>query len=526
MSVKDSPRSDLLHLSAVEIASRVRGGELSAGEVIEAHIARIDETHSRLNALVVRTFERARHDAAAVDQARRRGETLSPLAGVPMTIKDCFHVAGTPTTLGLRRLAERPMAADASLVERLRQAGAIILGKTNVPELMLMHETDNPLYGRTNNPWNPDRSPGGSSGGEAAIVAAGGSVLGLANDLGGSIRQPAHSCGVCGFKPSTGRLTTLGMLGSFTGMEAIAGQPGPIARHVSDLNLFMQTLVDGHGEPADPNVVPLAWSDPRRVDVSRLRVAMWTDDGYFAPSPAVRRAVLEAAEVLRGAGACVEPLAPPDVHEAMRLYFSLLSADGGASARRLLDHDPVNPEVRHLLNLARLPRWLRPGLGWLWHALGQRHAAELLRSTAPASASQYWQITHRRRQYVLRFLQTLDAGGYDALLCPVHALPALTHGSFRHLPGAGSYSMLTNLLGVPSGTVPITTVRPGEESDRRASHDRVERAALAVEANSAGLPIGVQVASRMHHDDVALALMQVLETHFRGQSGYPHAPPI
>jgi len=401
----------------------------------------------------------------------------------------------------------------------------VILGKTNVPELMLMHETDNPLYGRTNNPWDPARSPGGSSGGEAAIVAAGGSALGLGNDLGGSIRQPAHSCGVCGFKPSTGRLTTRGVLSNFNGMETVVGQPGPIARHVRDLDLCMQTLVGPGGDPQDANVVPLAWPDPQRVDIAGLRVAMWTDDGFFSPAPAVRRAVLEAADALRAAGAQVESFAPPDIHEAMQLYFSLLSADGGATARRLLEHDPVNPEVRYLVNLARLPRRLRPTLGWLLERVGQRHAAELLRHTAPASASQYWQATHRRRQYVLRFFEALDAGRFDAMLCPVHALPALTHGSFTHLLAAGSYSMLTNLLGVPTGTVPITRVRPGEESDRRASGDRVERAALAVEADSAGLPIGVQVASRMWREDVALALMQMLETHFRTRPGYPHAPP-
>jgi fatty acid amide hydrolase len=271
--------------------------------------------------------------------------------------------------------------------------------------------------------------------------------------------------------------------------------------------------------------VPLGWADPRRVDISRLRVAMWTDDGFFSPAPAVRRAVFEAADILRAAGAQVESFTPPDVHAAMQLYFSLLSADGGAEARRLLDQDPVHPQVRYLLTMTRVPRLLRPGLGWLLARVGQRHAAELLRHTAPASAAEYWQATHRRRQYVLRFFEALDAGGFDAMLCPVHAMPALTHGSSTHLLSAASYSMLTNLLGVPTGSVPITTVRPGEESDRRASHDRVERAALAVEADSAGLPIGVQVASRMWREDVTLALMEVLERQARTKPGYPHAPP-
>lgn len=518
-------QSEWVRLGATEIADGVRAGQFAAADVVEAHIAQIQATHERLNAVVVRTFDRARIEAAAVDHARASGETLGPLAGVPMTVKECFHVAGTPTTIGLKHFADQPEPADASLVARLRQAGAIILGKTNVPQLMLLHEADNPLYGRTNNPWHPARSPGGSSGGEAAIMAVGGSALGLANDLGGSIRQPAHSCGVCGFKPTSIRLTTLGIRGNFRGMEAIVGQPGPIARHVRDLNLFMQTLVDGRGDPHDPRVAPLAWPDPNQVDVSKLRVAMWTDDGFFSPSPAVRRAVQEAAEVLRSAGVQVESFAPPAVHEAMHLYFSILSADGGYDARLLLDGDAANHEVGYLLTMARIPRLLRSAIGWTLERIGQRHAAELVRHTAPASAWQYWQTTDRRRKYVLRFFEALAVGRFDAMLCPVHALPALTHGSFKHLVAAASYSMLTNLLGVPTGAVPITRVRPGEESDRRASHDRVERAALAVEADSAGLPIGVQVAAPLWRDDVVLALMQVLETACSSRPDYPRWPP-
>ena len=161
--------------------------------------------------------------------------------------------------------------------------------------MMLMHETANPLYGRTNNPWNPVRSPGGSSGGEAAIIAAGGSALGLANDLGGSIRQPAHSCGIYGFKPTSGRLSNRGIVSNFRGMEAIAGQPGPMARSVADLNLAMRVL-SGPGEDLDdPLLASTSWPEPERVPLAGLGMAMWTDDGFFHPARGCRRAVEKAA---------------------------------------------------------------------------------------------------------------------------------------------------------------------------------------------------------------------------------------
>jgi Asp-tRNA(Asn)/Glu-tRNA(Gln) amidotransferase A subunit family amidase len=513
-------------LTATQLAERIRSGEMSAAEVVEAHIARIEEVNPRLNAVVVPRFDEARAAAAAIDAARRRGDTLGPLAGVPITIKECFHVAGTPTTLGVPHLAGDVQPVDGPLVARLRAAGAIILGKTNVPELLLMHESDNPLYGRTINPWHADRSPGGSSGGESAIIAAGGSALGLANDLGGSIRQPAHSCGICGLKSTTGRLTNLGLRLNLEGMEAIVGQPGPMARSVADLALAMRVLAAPGLERIDPTVSPVPWCDPEQVELNGLRVAMWTDDGFFPSSPAVRRAILEAAAVLRARGVTIESFQPPQIDEAMQLYFRLLSADGGAGSRKTLRGDEVHPEVRQLLWQSCIPRSTRPVLSWLLNGLGQHRKARLLRHTGPDSAAGYWQATAERRKYNQQFLSALDAGRFDAMLCPVHALPALTHGSFIHLLSAASPSMLTNLLGVPSGAVPVTTVRLGEESDRVVGRDHIDRAALAVEANSAGLPIGVQVAARHWREDVVLSLMAAIEAGCRGRAGYPDRPPL
>jgi len=526
-------RHPLTRLSATELANGIAAGRFSSVEVVEAHIRRIEATHAALNAVVVPLFDRARADAAAADLSRNQGRPLGPLHGVPVTIKECFHVAGTASTLGVGWLAAEKFSADGVLVRRLRRAGAIVLGKTNVPQLMLLHETDNPVYGRTNNPWDLARGPGGSSGGEAAIIAAGGSPLGLASDLGGSIRQPAHTCGICGLMPTFRRLTNAGKRGNFLGMEAVSLQPGPMARSVADLELALGVLIgqspddlESVAADFDPLVAPMPLRKSADVAIKRLRIGFWIDDGYFAASPAIRRAVTEAAAALAARGAHVEPFAPPDVPQAMRLYFGLLSADGGANLKRTLGASPMDWRIRRLMRVGEVPKLLRPVMQRLFASRGQNRSVELLRSIRAASADGYWQLTLARAEYAEQFLSAMQTARLDALVFPPHALPALTHGATRDLPQAASYSFLANLLGIPAGVLPATRVGAGEESDRPASRDAVERAAIAVERGSAGLPVDVQVAARAWREDVVLAVMTSLESHFRAQVDYPTAPPI
>ncbi|HEY7976271.1 MAG TPA: amidase, partial [Ktedonobacterales bacterium] len=201
--------TEITDLSAVALAASIARGDLSAIEAVEASIARIEAVNPRLNAVVVKRYDEARAEARAADERQARGEPLGPLHGVPITVKECFDVTGTPATYGLPSRAHTLATEDDLYVARLRAAGAIIVGKTNLSQLLLYIESDNPLYGRTNNPWDLTRTPGGSSGGQAAIIAAGGSPLGLATDIGGSIRMPAAFCGVVGMKPTAGRTPDL-----------------------------------------------------------------------------------------------------------------------------------------------------------------------------------------------------------------------------------------------------------------------------------------------------------------------------
>ena len=515
--------------SASELARLIRGGEVSAKEVVESHIRRIKEVDDRLNAVVFRRFDQALAEAAAADEARARGDSIGPPHGVPVTIKDQFLVTGMPTTFGLPGRASHRANADGPLVGRLRRAGAIVLGKTNVSQLLFYHESDNPLYGRTNNPWNLDRTPGGSSGGEAAIVAAGGSALGLGSDLGGSIRVPAHFCGIAGLKPTSGRLTLLDTpAGIFFAQNVIVYQPGTLARTVDDLALAMSVLAAPGQEDFDPTIEGRTWPDSTVLEVAALRVGLYEDDGWFRPSPAVRRAVRDTGVVLEACGARVEPFRPPDVGEALRLFIAVLSADGLQTFHKALRGQPVDPRLKAFLAVSKIPRPIRPVVAAAMIAAGRPHAGLAVRAGGPWGEHRLRALAGEVEGYRARFLASLDAARLDVLVCPPHALPALTHGTGDDLTAitAGSYATLFNVLGLPAGVMPATHVRAGEESDRVSSRNVPNQLALGVERGSVGLPVGVQVVARPWREDVVLSVMAAVEGACRSEADYPVLAPL
>ncbi len=513
----------LTHLSATELAAGIREGRFSAEEVVEAHIRRIEAVNGDLNAVVIPLFEQARQQAQAADEAQRRGEPMGPLHGVPVTIKEQYRVAGTQTTLGATNKIGNVYHDEGPLVTKLRQAGAIILGKTNIIQTLAGLECDNRVYGRSQNPYNHARTPGGSSGGEAAIIAVGGSPLGMAGDYAGSIRIPAHFCGVQGFKPTSGRLSNADFPPDLLsgGQETVIPQPGPIARTVADLQLAMAVFAETSLATTPDMVPPVPWRDPEKVDVAGLRIGYYTDNGYFPASPALRRAVREAAESLQVLGASVAPFAPPDAAEAARIFLGASSAGGGKDYHRLLGDEKPIPQVAGLFQGFSIPPLVKLLLPKVMRARGQGYLAYLMDCMGPVSAEKYWGIVEARAAYRAQFIWSLEEGGFDAILCPPYALPAVTHGSSAHLFPAMTYGLVYNVLGAPAGVVAATTVQPGEGSDREVSRDLADITAREVEQGSAGLPVGVQVVARHWREDMALAVMAALEAHFREQPGYP-----
>ncbi len=515
---------ELWRLGAGDLAGRIARGEISAREAVEAHIARIEAVDPALNAAVMKRYAVARAEAEEADRRRGRGEALGPLHGVPVSIKECLDLAGTPATFGLPARAGALAAADEIHVARLRRAGAIVLAKTNVAQLLLYTESDNPVYGRTNNPWNLARTPGGSSGGEGALIAAGGSALGLGTDIGGSIRNPAAFCGIAGLKPTAGRCPDPGRFSIPWGQRAVASQVGPLARRVADVALALAIINGGDAVGPAP---PLG--DHRSVAPASLSVACFEDDGDFPPAPAAARAVREAAEILASAGARIVPWRPPGIAEVHALFYGIMSGDRGAAERALLRGQKRDPRLTPLLMSAALPVGARSLLAGLLGGIGQRRLAALLRQLGSGGTGDYWRLVEAQADYQQRFAAALDdaAGGpCDAILCPAFAVPALPHGLTRDLGLPGSYTILANVLGWPAGVVPLTRVRAEEESARPASADLVERAARKAERGSAGLPIGVQLIARPWREEVALALMQAIESAAARRADYPAAPPL
>lgn len=519
--------NELIWLSATELARRIRTGEVSSREATEVAIARIQAVNAKINAVVFPMFELARAAAQAADEAQAHGEELALLHGVPITIKDQFDVQGAPSTWGVTSRARVLAEADGPIVARLRHAGGIILGKTNVPQLLFYAESDNPVYGTCRNPWNQDRVPGGSSGGEGAILAAGGSYLGMGGDIGGSLRVPAHFNGIATIKPTSPRLSGLDNPRYFAnGQEAIIAQIGPMARTIADVVLGLQIMAAPGMERLDPRVPPVPLGDPQRVTIAGMRVAMYEDDGFFPASPAVRRAVREAATVLQAQGAIIEPWTPPDVTHGMMIFAGLLGADGGRNQRQTLAGDKPTPQLAALFQVASLPRAFRPLIARLMQGSGQRRTAQMVQHIRPLSAADYWDLILERTRYRDGFLAALDAGKYDAILCPPHALPALIHGATVQIPFAASYSMIYNLLEMPAGVVPVTRVRPSKESERPRSRDSQEIMARRCDEHSAGLPVGVQVVAHHWREDIVLALLAAIEAGARTTPDFPQHPPI
>lgn len=304
---------DIIGAPAAWLARAIRAKELSSVEVVKAHLDHIHAVNPRLNAVVFATAESALTQARSADRRNKRKNHLGPLHGVPFTAKDIFDTKGLPTTAGLRMLKGKVSERDATVIARMREAGAILIGKTNCPPGGVGGDSWSPLHGGTRNPYDVSRSPGGSSSGEAAIIAACGSPLGLGSDSGGSLRMPAHYCGIATLKPTAGLVPTTGAYGLPGGLSDPRSQVGPMARFVSDLELTLPILAGPDGMDSAVVPVPLARRAP---GLQGLKVAWYADDGIFKPSQPIVATVRAAAHALDKAGCVVSEERPPGLREA------------------------------------------------------------------------------------------------------------------------------------------------------------------------------------------------------------------
>ena len=456
--------SDIIYSSAASIAQSIRDKEISAAEVVQAHLDRIAEVNPSLNAVVHLCADRALQEAADADAALARGDNTGPLHGVPMTLKDSLDTEGVVTTGGTTGRRDFIPDTDATVTARLRAAGAVLMGKTNTPELTMAGETDNSVYGRTNNPFDLERSPGGSSGGAGAIVTTGGSPFDIGSDTGGSIRMPAHLCGIAGIKPNSGRVPRTGHIIEYTlGATDSYTQNGPMARYVEDLDLILR-IISGP-DWIDPAIVDMPLRDPADVDLNSLRVAFYTDPpGFKVPLQDTRDTTLAAVRALSDVAASVEEDAPQPIERVPGITARVGGGDGRAGTRRILDRHGTK-EISAFLK-------------------GRFDDAELITTGEFTKALE---DLDQYRSDMIRFMSD-----YDVIIAPVTAAPARPHGaSFEDRNRHAFYTGPYNLTGWPG-----TVVRCG--------------------ASSEGLPIGVQIIARPWREDVSLAVAAFLESALGG----------
>jgi fatty acid amide hydrolase 2 len=469
--------SDLLTSSATRLAAMIRAREVSSREVVEAHIARIETVNPRINAVVRARFAEARAEADLADARVRSGATeLPPFHGVPCTIKEAFALEGMPNSSGLWSRREVIAREDATAVARLRAAGAIPLGVTNVSELCMWMESDNRVYGRTNNPYDASRTAGGSSGGEGAIVGAGGSPFGLGSDIGGSIRMPAFFNGVFGHKPTGGLVPGTGQYPCAENDALRLLTTGPLCRRAEDLWPLLRILAGPDGK--DSRCEARELGDPAAVAIEGLDVTVIEEDGRVPVSVEIRGAVRRAANVLARRGARVKTAKIHRLRRAFEIWSARMDAAAETSFSELMgDGAPFRPA----LELAR------------WAALRSRHTLpgillamfEGVTKLAPARVQHYLREAEELRAELVTLI------GEGVLLYPPYPSVAPRHGRPLLPPFQWVYTAVFNATELPATQVPLGL---GHE----------------------GVPLGVQVVAAHGRDHVSVAVALELERVFGG----------
>lgn len=453
--------TELWRESALDLAGMIRKGEVTSREVIEAHLARIDQVNPQINAVVRLLADEARQAADAADRAVATGAPLGPLHGVPCTVKENIDLAGTPTTNAVPALAGAVAPIDAPQVERLRAAGAIPIGRTNLPDLGLRVHTHSELHGLTRNPWSPHHTAGGSSGGEAAALATGMTPLGLGNDLGGSLRNPAHCCGVASIKPSVGAVPAASVIPPED--PALAFQlmavEGVMARRIADVRAGFTAIAGQH--PRDPLSVPARFVD---LDPGqRLRVAVLPEPPGGTTHVDVAAAVRAAADALSDAGHDVVEATPPDYERVIELWGRILSVD--IRVLKELLYSVMGPAGRQFLDHA---------FAYLPPVDQTSFALDLVERHAISRRWSEWHETH-----------------------PVLLSPVWTEPAFEHDFDIESYESAVETLSLMRPVLPANLLGTP--------------AAVVSAGHAGGLPVGVQVMGWRYTDLRCLAIAEQVE---------------
>ncbi|XP_015225839.1 PREDICTED: fatty-acid amide hydrolase 1 [Cyprinodon variegatus] len=499
----------ILSLSLSELTKKLREGSLCPENVFYSYMEKTLAVHKKLNCcteILLESFDQLK----SVDSNKD-----GLLYGVPISIKDNVSYKNHDCSCGLIVNLDQPAQKDSVIVEVLKKQGAIPFVKTNLPQALLNYDCSNPIFGQTVNPCNVLKTSGGSSGGEGALIGGGGSILGIGSDIGGSVRIPASFCGICGFKPTTGRLSSQGMVSIYRGQKCVLPSPGPMARDVDSLALCMQALLCDHMFSLDPTVPPLPFNNQTYQSSKPLRIGYLENDGYSLPPPSMVRGLREVKALLEQAGHTVVPYEPLRVNEVVtELIIKGLFADGTTSMLQKLKGGPLDPCLRPQVTTYSIPKWLKRTLMFLMKPFSPRIPAVLGALCGVRSPPDVWKQHADVEDYISETIAHWRKHNIDVLLCPMIG-PAFNFLYCGQLTCLASITMLYNLLNFPAGAVPVSTVTSQDEEDlkdfRGNYQDTWDKLHKQAVSGGEGLPVAVQCVALPWQDELCLRFMKEVE---------------
>ncbi|EXJ78899.1 hypothetical protein A1O3_08399 [Capronia epimyces CBS 606.96] len=488
--------ASIIEISDVEtLVSKLQEGTISAEDVIRAYINRAIVVHKATNCLTEVFLEDAIARSRSLDKYyKTHGTVIGPLHGVPVTLKDQFNVKGFDTTLGYVARSFHPAGEDAAIVQILLKLGAVIFAKTNLPQSIMWCETENPLWGLTTFPDNPNFTPGGSTGGEGALISMHGSLIGWGTDIGGSIRIPSHMNGLYGLKPTSSRLPYMGVPVSTEGQAHVPSAIGPMARSLDSLIITMKSVIEAQPWLLDPGCIPIPWQNDMFEEIQSrpLTIGIMVDDGMVKVHPPIERALREAAAIFEKAGHEIIQWEPSLHKDCIAIMDQFYTADGGEDIRREVQAggEPFVPHVEALINRGK-----------------------------PISVYEYWQINKQKiaaqQAYHRKWSAIKGPSGrtVDILLTATMPHPAVPHRTCRWV----GYTKIWNVLDYPAISIPLTTVSASRDRLPADPYEPLNEAdawnwKLYDPERMDGFPVSVQIVGRRFQEEKVLGAAKVLET--------------
>lgn len=527
--VMTSRREAIVAMTFSDLRHQLQTGSVTAVEALQAFQAKALLVHKDTNAItgfLTDALDRAKQlDKLPEDQRK-------PLHGMPISLKEHINLTGLDSTVGIPSNLGKVSEEDAGAVLVLKELGALPFCRTNLPQTCISFDCSNPIYGATRNPRNFERSPGGSSGGEGALIAGGGSLMGFGSDLGGSVRMPAIFSGITALKPTSGRipLTGQGSDGGLAGVVGLHNTLGLMARSANDISVCLKEMLNlenAQGITADPRLVHIPWRDSvAKTGTKKLKIGWYEYDGCMEATPGIRRAVAEAKKILEHQGHELVPYCPPDLLAVYALYGELMSADGWENTLDLLRYGTIDQQSLGLIDrIWHLPNKIKKILGPLMAVFYSPSIAGMFTNQFVAEKSKVlWKKNAFRLELVQAILRDWEEHGIDAIIAPGLGSPSQPLGYPAWELGAISYTCVYNLLNFPAGSLPVTSENeedqrllkqqyPGKEVDPQ--YGWVKDGTTGAQ----GMPLNVQVIGRPWCEELVLRVMQELEANV--QTGIP-----